>query len=391
MTAQVVEAAEAQGNFETDYVKACEKLSQNGFIKPMQVVRLVREDFALKKPKKETDVQEEATQKSRYRYTPTIQLCLWNEETKEEKLSVSGWKLDTIHMEAISLNLPICQTITYLNFYNCGMTESHFNILLNVLPSSYVTSLAIDQNPLIPETLFSLIITEDSFIKGLSLRANGITCTGAKLIATSLRSNHSLIHLNLWKNNISTIGVEAFSDMLKTNQTLVSLSLAYNPIGDEGTNLLSKALCNTVLASDELGSKKKIIAELDKIRREQEESEGKKGGKVGGRGTPGQKKTPNAPKAGIKSAGLTEEEKDKAGGTVDSKKKGLPKNKADPKAKDAPKALGKKGAVVAGSNSTLADDSKDFKSKKVEAKKGDKKGKKGEKIKEEVKEEVEEV
>jgi Ran GTPase-activating protein (RanGAP) involved in mRNA processing and transport len=86
------------------------------------------------------------------------------------------------------------------------MDETHFSLLLSTLLSSNIRDLTLDQNPLIPENLLGYLLTDDTLLKHLSLRMNGIGDVGAKALATSLKTNRTLLSLNLWYNKIDVDG-----------------------------------------------------------------------------------------------------------------------------------------------------------------------------------------
>ncbi|KAJ3171946.1 hypothetical protein HK101_011199 [Irineochytrium annulatum] len=179
---------------------------------------------------------------SRYRFKPTI--CTEADEEEEiYKVEVRGWKLQIKVMEVLSALLPVCHSVSCLVFWNCGLEEAHFSLILSTVLSSNVRNLAIDQNPLIPDHLFSYLITDDSLIKSLSLRMNRIGDAGAKAIAGSLKSNRVLTSLNLWDNMV----------------------------GKDGAIDIAEVLSNYALMHDEIILRRKAIMELEKQRRDQEE------------------------------------------------------------------------------------------------------------------------
>ena len=112
---------------------------------------------------------------------------------------------------------------------------------------------------MISEVLYQGVLNEESNLKFFSTRCNYISDIGAKAMAMSLKTNKSLVHLNLWNNKISRDGCDALADALKINSTLCSLSLGKNPIGDDGAALLIKALSATQVANEELASRKRIL------------------------------------------------------------------------------------------------------------------------------------
>ncbi|KAJ3251971.1 Leucine-rich repeat-containing protein 71 [Chytriomyces hyalinus] len=210
---------------------------------------------------------------SRYKFQPTV--CIESREGDEDeeiyKVEVRGWKMSTKVLEILSLSLTSCSTITNLVLWNCNLNEGHFPSILSAVLTANIKTLALDQNPAIPEHLYALLLSEDSLVKHLSLRMNRITCAGAKAIASTLKLSRIIVSLNFWCNSIGKDGAAELAEALKFNQTLSSLSLAKNMIGDEGVAAFAKVLSNIPLQNEELVARKKAVADLDKLRREQEE------------------------------------------------------------------------------------------------------------------------
>ncbi|KAJ3231890.1 Leucine-rich repeat-containing protein 71 [Chytriomyces hyalinus] len=210
---------------------------------------------------------------SRYKFRPTI--CIESRDGDEDeeiyKVEVRGWKTSTKVLEILSLSLTSCSTITNLVLWNCNLNDSHFPSILSAVLTANIKTLALDQNPAIPGHLYALLLSEDSLVKHLSLRMNRITCAGAKAIASTLKLSRMIVSLNFWCNSIGKDGAAELAEALKFNQTLSSLSLAKNMIGDEGVAAFAKVLSNIPLQNEELVVRKKAVADLDKLRREQEE------------------------------------------------------------------------------------------------------------------------
>ncbi|KAJ3293813.1 Leucine-rich repeat-containing protein 71 [Borealophlyctis nickersoniae] len=311
-TEEPPEAHEYTGNFETDYLDACRRANT----KPLTILKIGHPlppiPIAIASPPasvadaKEGDTaggNAEATPaasadapkpgdgdgvattdvarrqprlmnyQSRYRYTPTLVVETTDTEEEEEvyKVEMRGWKIRPGLMEVLSQVVPACSTITHLTLWNCGLTEPHFHLLLTTVLTASIRVLTLDQNPSIPDTLFAYLITEESSLKSLSLRANNITDAGAKALAAALKTNRVLTSLSLWDNRVGKEGAEAVAEALRVNATLGCLSLGRNSVGDEGAVAFAKVLSNYALLHDELMSRKKMMADLDKQRREQEE------------------------------------------------------------------------------------------------------------------------
>ncbi|KAI8616896.1 hypothetical protein BC830DRAFT_1115993 [Chytriomyces sp. MP71] len=210
---------------------------------------------------------------SRYRFQPT--LCVETREADDEeevyKVEVRGWKLSAKVLDIVSTVLTSCPSVTHLVLWNCNLTELHFPALLGAVLTANIKTLTLDQNPGIPETMYAYLISDDSLVKHLSLRMNKITCVGAKALASALKINRIIVSLNLWCNSIGREGTGELAEALKFNQTLSSFSLAKNPIGDDGVAALAKMLGNFPLHPEDLLARKKATADLERLRREQED------------------------------------------------------------------------------------------------------------------------
>lgn len=88
----------------------------------------------------------------------------------------------------------------------------------------------------------------------LSLNSNNITQRGASILAEGLRRNKTLISLKLNGNQLSDKGVTALAKSLETaNQTLETLDLGSNDITDQGAISLGGMLkTNTTLINLDL-------------------------------------------------------------------------------------------------------------------------------------------
>ncbi|KAJ3208640.1 Leucine-rich repeat-containing protein 71 [Entophlyctis luteolus] len=222
---------------------------------------------------------------SRYRFQPTI--CVESapppttttaltdqgndEEDVAQKVEVRGWRIGVKVLDILNSAICACPTITHLVLWNCGLTENHFTSVLGATLTSNLRSLNIDQNPKIPECLYGLLLAEDSLLKALSLRTNGITDVGARALASTLRINRALTSIDLWGNLIGKDGACDLAEALRFNQSLMSLSLAKNSIGDEGVLYLCKTLSNYPLQHEDPTVRKKALSDLDRLRRELEE------------------------------------------------------------------------------------------------------------------------
>ena len=81
-----------------------------------------------------------------------------------------------------------------------------------------------------------------SAIEKLILSRCLIKDEGAKALADALKTNTSLIALNLSNNNVEDKGAASLADALKTNTSLIELNLSNNNVEDEGAEALADAL-----------------------------------------------------------------------------------------------------------------------------------------------------
>jgi len=81
-------------------------------------------------------------------------------------------------------------------------------------------------------------------VEVLDLMGNGGGDSGAVLLATALKGNTSLRHLNLRWSSIGSRGAEALAEALKVNRTVKTLDLYCNSIRDAGASALATALGN---------------------------------------------------------------------------------------------------------------------------------------------------
>ncbi|KAI9206984.1 uncharacterized protein BJ171DRAFT_495373 [Polychytrium aggregatum] len=341
---------------------------------------------------------------SRYRFTPTIDVELSDNEDEEEiyKLEVRGWRLDVRQVDVIACIMHTCTTITHLTLWNNGLDEAHFASIVAAVHQGSIRHLVIDQNPAIPEQLYAFLVIDDSALKTLCLRGNRIGDPGAKSLASVLKSNRTLQALNLWDNRIGKEGAGELAEVLKFNSTLMSLSLGHNNIGDEGAAAFAKVLSNYPLHNDEIMSRKKALAEIDKQRKEQEEDQASKktkgrlatshAGRVSSANQTKKADEPAPPKGGP-------QDKNAKKGAAPAPAKAAGKKGAETSKKEEPKSVagnagagkggkgGEKAAVVAADEKSKGKDAK--KTAAAAAAPVAKGGKKGKA--EEIKEDVEET
>ena len=95
---------------------------------------------------------------------------------------------------------------------------------------------------------FSECLKTNTTLIELDVSWNNITCKGASVIAEAIQVNTALQKLNISSNEISDDGAIAFSKCLKTNTTLIELNMSRNNITCKGASVIAEAIqVNTAL------------------------------------------------------------------------------------------------------------------------------------------------
>ncbi|XP_069474637.1 leucine-rich repeat-containing protein 34 isoform X6 [Ambystoma mexicanum] len=112
---------------------------------------------------------------------------------------------------------------------------------LEYVPSSSIIKIA-GNNRLMPvkrvtdndTMVLAKVLANNTFVKGLDLRFNTLTDTGAEHIGKLLQVTPALSHLNLMGNDIGAEGAEFIARALHRNETLKSLKMTGNKIENTG-------------------------------------------------------------------------------------------------------------------------------------------------------------
>mmetsp|Transcript_38269 Transcript_38269/g.50431 ORF Transcript_38269/g.50431 Transcript_38269/m.50431 type:complete len:431 (-) Transcript_38269:229-1521(-) len=192
--------------------------------------------------------------------------------TESDILSMRNSLVDTrtlqvaLHLVAI----PDHCNVTKIDFYNAGLTHSQLCALAEALPSTQISQLHVDFNPISEDAgqeedmeekrgtkIFAELVGEESPVRIVSLRGNHIKDAGAQAIALSIVKNTRCTSLNLFDNDISDIGGTAIADALKVNPLLNSVSLANN-----------RLTSSTLLALGELLTRYELTPMISEMRTE---------------------------------------------------------------------------------------------------------------------------
>jgi Ran GTPase-activating protein (RanGAP) involved in mRNA processing and transport len=90
----------------------------------------------------------------------------------------------------------------------------------------------------------TLLAVDDCSLRTLTLERNDLRAAGAVSLADALRTNTSLVNLNLGFNRVGNSGASALANVLaKYNHTLLTLNLSTNDVAQEGGRALAACLC----------------------------------------------------------------------------------------------------------------------------------------------------
>ena len=182
--------------------------------------------------------------------------------------NMSALQLSNTSCPLLSFNLscnPLCRTagmviandlrtnhkLLTFEASNCGLNLSAIIAIATTLKqNSVLRTLKVDR-PLVDvmthqeegvDHVSRLLTSRISRLEMITLRYHCIAEFGASLLATAIRSNSSLTHLDLERNKIGPAGCEALASclILKSTGPLTTLLLSYNRVGDEGAKALSE-------------------------------------------------------------------------------------------------------------------------------------------------------
>jgi Ran GTPase-activating protein (RanGAP) involved in mRNA processing and transport len=138
------------------------------------------------------------------------------------------------------------QSLRLLDLRSNMITSSGALALQGMIVSNqYLLSLNLSWNRLGNLGVFCLargLQQSNCILQKMDLDANGIDATGAKYLASMLRTNNKLKELKLAFNTLRNEGAQHIADALEYNRTLQWLSLRCNEIGNEGAEAFAQKL-----------------------------------------------------------------------------------------------------------------------------------------------------
>ena len=168
-------------------------------------------------------------------------------EKEENSRDVTGGPVREIHIRNSHLDLTVLNVLsktvqdlcglTILSLWNVGLVDQTVRCLvqcLKLIPS--LEKLCLDGNENMNDEELGMFILQPSplKLKHFSLRHCGLGENSAACLSRALVENTTLLTLNLCFNKIGNEGVKQICKSLRTNKTLVSLDLGSNRISDLG-------------------------------------------------------------------------------------------------------------------------------------------------------------
>ncbi|DAZ97125.1 TPA: hypothetical protein N0F65_010448, partial [Lagenidium giganteum] len=204
-----------------------------------------------------------------------------------EQITVKHWQLDQGVLNALCWTLPHAGKVHSLCLFNTQLTHAQLQQLCHIVPQTQLRVLHLEWNALegsgimpessadppkeSPDTVFAGLLDETSPLTFLSLRANGISASGAQAMAKRLRANKTIQSLNLFQNNLEDDGAIALAHALPFNTSLKTVSFANNGITGKAALVLAQALTKypapPALLKEIEDAESRIQAELDQAKK----------------------------------------------------------------------------------------------------------------------------
>lgn len=148
------------------------------------------------------------------------------------------------------LILSAATNLKHLDLEGCYITQHAGMALAEILAvhGSKIETLNLCNNALEDDAIVHLAgnVSNCHALTKLDLGRNYIGSVGAKALAEYISTNPlHLQHLILWENSIGDTGANYFSKALKSNSTLVELNLGYNHLSSVGIESLLRAIFDT--------------------------------------------------------------------------------------------------------------------------------------------------
>ncbi|XP_072132691.1 uncharacterized protein [Mobula birostris] len=161
-----------------------------------------------------------------------------------KRLDLKSCRIESERLQRLGPGLHKCQELR-LGFNNLGDSAGKVVSAALRVPGCQIQRLWLNHSGLQdPDVnhLASALRTNRSLME-LDVRGNALGDSGVKLLSAVLRDpNCKLQILGLWNVGLTDSGAEDLASALRTNQSLTELDLGSNDLGDSGVKLVSAAL-----------------------------------------------------------------------------------------------------------------------------------------------------
>ena len=162
-----------------------------------------------------------------------------------EKLYLSYCYIQDHGLHILHRGLTSCDvTITTLDLFNNGLTESSSSAISDITISCRVKILYINGDHTVSEDerLYSILCDPSSMLKELHLWSTKLSSNGAIKLFTALSEGKKLRMLDISYNDITDEACDAIIMAMKKNYSLDALIMQHNPISGECAQLIVQAL-----------------------------------------------------------------------------------------------------------------------------------------------------
>ena len=162
---------------------------------------------------------------------------------KLETLSLGSNKLDSEFLAYLTPHIPHLKKLDMSNNPNIGKRGAA-PLMKSLTAHNSLEFLNLDRTGLPPKAVEQIICGLDHNIrlKRLHMFSSRFSLKNIVSLASVLRENHTLVHLDLGNCNIGSDGASQLASALCTNDTLQILDLGFNPIGVEGATAFAEML-----------------------------------------------------------------------------------------------------------------------------------------------------
>lgn len=174
-------------------------------------------------------------------------------------------------LQLIAFCLPYQANLTRLTFHWVQLRAATLYEIANFLPNSFITDVCLDDCPL-REANYYTLLENTSSLRNLSLDRCSLGDPGCEKLAMCLvhplPASSKLVTLSLAINCIGDSGARALAVVLRSNRTLLHLNLSGNYVSDIGAEYILSSLTEFEMTFEEIvKTRKRRIIYMEKRRK----------------------------------------------------------------------------------------------------------------------------